>query len=115
MRHIFNAARAPTLASFEFYMDQMKVLKPASYASMMRNPPALWANYACRDNVIWDQATTNMSESANNMVGDEVNAGFVACVSCAISGLHLAIVLVSFYGRHMPITEEPSRSKRHWV
>ena len=74
MRHIFSAARARSSSSFDYYMDKVKLLKPVSHASMMKNPPTLWANYACRDNVIWDQVTTNMSESANNMIGDEVNA-----------------------------------------
>jgi len=39
------------------------------------NPPRrrnTWANYACRDNTIWDQVTSNMAESVNNMVGHEV-------------------------------------------
>ena len=80
MRHIFSAARAPSSSSFDYYMDQVKLLKPASHASMMKNPPYLWVNYACRDNVIWDQVTTNMSESANNMIGDEVNACYNLCV-----------------------------------
>ena len=79
MRNIFSAARAPSLSSFEYYMDKVKLLKPASHASMTKNPPTLWANYACRDNVIWDQVTTNMSESAN-MIGDEVNAWYNSCV-----------------------------------
>ena len=80
MRHIFSAARAPSSSSFDYYMDKVKLLKPASHASMMKNPPTLWANYTCRDNVIWDQVTTNMSEAANNVIRDEVNAWYNSCV-----------------------------------
>ena len=79
MRHIFSAARAPSSSFFDYYMDKVKLLKPASHASIMKNPPTLWANYACSDNLIWDQVTTNMSESANNMIGDEVNAWYNSC------------------------------------
>ena len=86
MRHIFSATKAPSPASFGYYMDKVELLKPASHASMMKNPPILWANYTtCRDNVIWDQGTTNRSESANNMIGDEVNAWYNSCVLGSIS------------------------------
>ena len=80
MEHVFSAARAPSSSSFDYYMDKVKLIKPVSYSIMMKNAPSLWANYACRDNVIWDQMTINISESVNNIIRDEVNAWYNSCV-----------------------------------
>lgn len=39
MKHIFWATRALVSASFDYYMDNVKVLKPASHTSMIKKPP----------------------------------------------------------------------------
>lgn len=65
---VFEAARADNERTFEEIMDKVKRLKPESYAKMMAYERTWWANYACRDNVTWDQVTSNFSESANVML-----------------------------------------------
>ncbi|CAN0082506.1 unnamed protein product, partial [Sphacelaria rigidula] len=67
--HIFNAARAPTEASSTYLLDKVKADKPQAYEKWMRIDPTLWAYHTRRDNRVWDQITTNMVESCNNMIG----------------------------------------------
>lgn len=74
--HVFDAARAPSSASFHYHMDRLKEFKPDSYAALMKHPHASWANYACRRNITWDQVTTNTmtsGESADDVIGKEVS------------------------------------------
>jgi len=65
-------ARKPTKAAFEYHMGEVEKLNPGAAQKLRSIPPNTWANYACRDNTIWDQVTSNMAESVNNMVGHEV-------------------------------------------
>lgn len=75
-KHVFDAAKAPSAASFHYHMDRLKDFKPANYAALMKHPHASWANYACRRNVTWEQVTTNMvtsEESVNDVIEKEVS------------------------------------------
>lgn len=54
-------------------MEEWKKINGKAYDKLVGTPHQSWANYAGRDNVIWDQTTSNMGESLNNMIGAEVN------------------------------------------
>lgn len=89
MMIVFDAAKAPTRGAFDHYMDKLKAIKPISWAKLMAIPHETWANYACRENTTWNQTTSNISESTNNMIGKEVNkfthAGHVAAMYFLVS------------------------------
>jgi len=69
---VYQMARKPTKAAFEYHMGEVEKLNPGAAQKLRSIPHNTWANYACRDNTIWDQVTSNMAESVNNMVGHEV-------------------------------------------
>lgn len=74
---MYQAAKAATEGLFNHHMNAVKNLNVAAYDKLMATPHNTWANYACRKNVIWDQTTSNMAESVNNMIGTEVRFGCV--------------------------------------
>lgn len=53
-------------------MLEVQKINEKAYDKLVGTPPDSWANYACRKNTIWDQTTSNMAESLNNMIGAEV-------------------------------------------
>lgn len=53
---------------FDSYMDQLHGIDPDAHDKLMEIPHHLWAHYAGRKNVCWDQVTTNPAESANSML-----------------------------------------------
>lgn len=75
--HVYQGAKAPTEATFLYHVGEVNKLNPAAAEKLLSIPHNTWANYACRDNVIWDQVTSNMSESVNNMIGHEVYMPFL--------------------------------------
>lgn len=77
--HVYQAAKAPTKATFDHHMKAVSKLNPKAADKLNETPHDTWANYACRDNVIWDQTTSNISESVNAMIGKEVIAHAVLC------------------------------------
>ena len=68
----YDASKAPTQSTFLYYMDKLNEVKQASWRELNAKPHTLWANYADRGNMTWNQSTSNMSESVNNMIGAEV-------------------------------------------
>lgn len=69
---VYQAAKAATSSAFEHYMQRVKGLNENAYTRLHAIPHSTWANYACRPNAIWDQTTSNMAESVNNMIGAKV-------------------------------------------
>lgn len=78
---MYQAAKAPTKATFEYHMAKVKSLNDKAHDKLLATPLNTWANHECRDNVIWDQVTSNMSESVNNMIGSEVWSRAVLAVA----------------------------------
>ena len=68
----YEASKAPTESAFNICMDKLKATKEASWKGLNAKPHRLWANYADRGNKTWNQSTSNMSETINNMIGAEV-------------------------------------------
>ena len=71
--HVFNAAKAPLEATCNYFLDKVKVNQPDGYQKLMQIDVKLWAYYARRNNRVWDQVTTNMVETSNNMIGAAVS------------------------------------------
>lgn len=71
--HIFNAARAPSKNACDYYLNKVKANNPPAYEKWMEVDPKLWAYYTRRNNRVWDQVTTNMAETSNNMIGAAVS------------------------------------------
>ena len=65
-------SKAPTEGIFNKYMADLKEIKPVSDEALNKKPHNLWANYADRGNMTWNQSTSNFSESTNSMLGVEV-------------------------------------------
>lgn len=72
--HVYEAAKAATKATFQHHLDQVKKLNAKAAEKLDGTPHHTWANYACRDNVIQGQITSNSSEAVNNMIGAEVKS-----------------------------------------
>eukprot|EP00903_Cladosiphon_okamuranus_P006800 g6628.t1 len=67
----YEAARAPDKASCEAYIDKIAALNDKAGKNIREARRDDWAMYATRGNVVQDQVTSNMSESANNMIGNK--------------------------------------------
>ena len=76
----YEASKAPTESLFRASMDKLKANKEASWKGLNDTPHKLWANYADRRNMRWNQSTSNMSETVNSMIGAEVRS-LLACSS----------------------------------
>lgn len=74
---MYKAAKAATKALFDHHMNEVKNLNPAAFKKLNDTPHNTWANYACKNNVIWDQTTSNFSESLNKLIGEEVHMALV--------------------------------------
>ena len=72
--YFYAAARATDKRTCESYLDKIKKLNPVAGKKMADAPRHEWAIYATRGNVVWDQVTSNMSESTNNLMGAEVSS-----------------------------------------
>ena len=70
----YEASKAPTDNLFRASMDKLKANKETSWKALNDKPHKLWANYADRGNMTWNQSTSNMSETVNNMIGTEVRS-----------------------------------------
>ncbi|CAB1096279.1 unnamed protein product [Ectocarpus sp. CCAP 1310/34] len=55
-------------------MNEVQNLNPAAFKKLNDTPHNTWANYACKNNVIWDQTTSNFSESLNKLIGEETRS-----------------------------------------
>lgn len=66
--HAYSAARSMTKVGFDFFMGLLNDIAPEAHDKLEAIPHELWARYASRDNVCWDQVTTNPSETANSML-----------------------------------------------
>ena len=75
---VYEASKAPTKSFFLASMDKLKANKEASWKGLNDTPHKLWANYADRRNMTWNQSTSNMSETVNSMIGAEVRS-LLAC------------------------------------
>ena len=76
----YEASKAPTKSLFCASMDKLKANKEASWKGLNDTPHELWANYADRGNMTWNQSTSNISETVNSMIGAEVRS-LLACFS----------------------------------
>lgn len=70
--YFYEAARATDKASCEMYIDKISDLNSSAGKYIREAPRHEWAIYATRGNLVQDQITSNMSESANSMMGQEV-------------------------------------------
>lgn len=70
--YFYEAARAPDKTSCEAYIDKIAGLNSAAGKYIREAPRHDWAMYATRGNVVQDQVTSNVSETANSMMGSEV-------------------------------------------
>ncbi|CAB1114452.1 unnamed protein product [Ectocarpus sp. CCAP 1310/34] len=68
---MYEAARATDKATCEANIDKIAALNPAAGEYIRLQPRHEWAMYATRGNVVQDQVTSNMSETANNMIGPD--------------------------------------------
>lgn len=68
----YEMSKAPTEGIFNKYMADLKEIKPVTAEALNKKPHKLWANYADRGNMTWNQSTSNFSESTNSMLGAEV-------------------------------------------
>ena len=74
-RHFFyQAARAVNKASCEFWVNKIKGLNAAAGQKLADTPHNTWVMYASRGNCVWDQVTSNISETTNSMIGAEASA-----------------------------------------
>ncbi|CAN0437583.1 unnamed protein product, partial [Hapterophycus canaliculatus] len=64
----YSAARAPDQAICELYLDKVKALNAVAGQKIAAIPQNTWAMYATRGNVVWDQVTSNISETTNHMI-----------------------------------------------
>lgn len=72
---IFEAARANSSVVRDAKLAIVKADKPLSYRALMKKPLSTWANSAGPpDTTILNTVTSNVSESANNMIGNAVSA-----------------------------------------
>lgn len=68
----YEAARAPDQASCEHYIGRIRALNSAAGKKIAEAPRHEWAMYATRGNTVWDQVTSNASETTNSMMGEQV-------------------------------------------
>lgn len=80
--YFYQAAKAPDKATCEFYLEKIKVLNPAAGKSIAEAPREKWAMYATRGNVVWDDVTSNASESTNSAMGAEVSRSCSSGLFC---------------------------------
>lgn len=82
---LYEAARAPDKARCDENLDVIKGLNAAAWQKMSAVPRKSWAMYATRGNVVWDQVTSNPSESTNHMMGAEVsNHSYLDCLELSL-------------------------------
>ena len=74
----YEASKAPTESLFCPSMNKLKANKEASWKGLNDTPHKLWANYADRGDMTWNQSTSNMSETVISMIGAEVRS-LLAC------------------------------------
>lgn len=101
---MYNAAKAGNKVTFDQHMEPMKGINETAYSKLLGTPHEAWANYAGRNNVIWDQTTSNFSESLNNMIGDVVSNYVGTFGSFWIYGVCLIRPLGGRAGMRQPIT-----------
>lgn len=71
---MYEAAKAPHKAGCEQQLQKIKELNKVAGDKIASIPRDTWAMYATRDNKVWDQTTSNMSESTNHAIGEQVRA-----------------------------------------
>ncbi|CAB1098767.1 unnamed protein product [Ectocarpus sp. CCAP 1310/34] len=71
---MYEAARATDKATCEVNIDKIAALDPAAGKYIRLQTRHEWAMYATRGNVVQDQVTSNMSETANNMMGPDTRS-----------------------------------------
>lgn len=69
----YSAARAPDQATCEFHLNKVKALNAVAGQKIAEIPRHTWAMYATRGNVVWDQVTSNISETTNHMITADVS------------------------------------------
>ena len=74
----YEASKALTESLFRASMVKLKANKEASWTGLNDSPRKLWASYADRGNMTWNQYTSNMSETVNSMIGVKVRS-LLAC------------------------------------
>lgn len=78
--HFYAAARAPDKATCDYHLKKIEELNPVAAQKMMAVPRDTWAMHGTRGNVVWDQVTSNMSESTNHAMGAEVSCTYAPSV-----------------------------------
>ena len=83
----YSAARAPDQATCEFYLNKFTALNAVAGQKIADIPRHTWAMYATRGNVVWDQVTSNISETTNHMITADVSQHVGMCVWDSIGAL----------------------------
>jgi len=74
----YGASKAQTESLSRASMGKLKANKEASWKGLNDSPRKLWASYADRGNMAWNQPSSNMSETVISMIGVKVRS-FLAC------------------------------------
>ena len=74
----YGASKAQTESPSRASMGKLKANKEASWKGLNDSPRKLWASYADRGNMAWNQPSSNMSETVISMIGVKVRS-FLAC------------------------------------
>ena len=74
----YEASKAQIESRFHASMGKLKANKEASWKGLNDSPRKLWASYADRGNMAWNQPSSNMSETVISMIGVKVRS-FLAC------------------------------------
>ena len=84
---LYSAARAPDQAACEFYLNKVTGLNAVAGQKIADIPHHTWAMYATQGNAVWDQVTSNISETTNHMITADVSEHVGKCVCDSIGAL----------------------------
>ena len=73
---VYEASKAQTESLFRASIG--KANKETSWKGLNDSPRKLWASYADRGNMTWNQPSSNMSETVISMIGIKVRS-LLAC------------------------------------
>ena len=79
--------KAPDQATCEFYLNKFTALNAVAGQKIADIPRHTWAMCATRGNVVWDQVTSNISETTNHMITAYVSQHVGMCVWDSIGAL----------------------------
>ena len=74
----YEASKAQTESLFRASRNNLKANKEASWKGLNDLPRKLWASYADRGNMTWNQPSSSMPEAVISMIGVKVRS-LLAC------------------------------------